>query len=203
MKTSTQVDAYIAKAQPFARPVLQHLRMLVHRACPEVTETIKWGFPFFEYKGPMCFMSAFKQHVAFGFWKAALLNDPKKYLKKRSNQGGNGMGHLGRIELLQHLPPDEVITDFVVQAMKLNEAGVKLPPKKKKQPVQLPYDFTQALKKNKQALQVFKNFTAAQQREYVEWLTEAKTEATRSRRLEQAITWIAEGKQRNWKYMKK
>jgi hypothetical protein len=47
------------------------LRDLVHKACPEVEETMKWSFPHFDYKGMMCSMAAFKQYCAFGFWKAS------------------------------------------------------------------------------------------------------------------------------------
>jgi hypothetical protein len=72
-KNDPRIDDYIAKSQDFARPILEHLRDLVHKACPEVEETMKWSFPHFDYKGMMCSMAAFKQHCAFGFWKASLI----------------------------------------------------------------------------------------------------------------------------------
>src|SRR4051812_22718480 len=97
MSKDKRVDAYIEKAQPFAKPILKHLRSLVHTANPDVIENIKWGFPAFDYKGTYCSMASFKEHVVFGFWKASLLKDPKGYLGLRSNQGGEAMGHLGRI----------------------------------------------------------------------------------------------------------
>lgn len=199
-----RIDAYIAKAQPFAQPILNHLRKLIHQANPEVKETIKWGMPSFDYKGPFCSMAAFKQHVAFGFWKPSLLNDPHGYLQERSNQGGEAMGNLGRITSLKDLPPDKVIIDFIKQAKKLNDDGVKLPPKpvKEKTELLIPDYFTMALSKNKKAQAVFENFSYSNKKEYVEWIKEAKTESTRQKRLDTAIEWISEGKIRNWKYLK-
>lgn len=199
-----RIDAYIEKAQPFAQPILKHLRKLIHQANPGVKETIKWGMPSFDYKGPFCSMASFKQHVAFGFWKPSLLNDPHGYLQERSNQGGEAMGNLGRITSLKDLPPDKVIIDFIKQAKKLNDDGIKLPPKpvKEKTELVIPDYFTKALNKNKKALAVFENFSYSNKKEYLEWITEAKTEATQQKRLETAIEWISEGKIRNWKYLK-
>ncbi|MES2655558.1 MAG: YdeI/OmpD-associated family protein [Bacteroidota bacterium] len=199
-----RIDAYIAKAQPFAQPILNHLRKLIHQANPEVQETIKWGMPSFDYKGPFCSMASFKQHVAFGFWKPSLLNDPEGYLQERSNQGGEAMGNLGRITGLKDLPPDKVIIDFIKQAKKLNDDGIKLPPKpvKEKTELVIPDYFTKALSKNKKAWTVFENFSYSNKKEYVEWVKEAKTESTQQKRLDTAIEWISEGKIRNWKYLK-
>lgn len=203
--TDKRIDAYIAKAEPFAQPVLHHMRSLVHKACPEVTETIKWGMPSFDYKGPYFSFAAFKKHCVFGFWKAKLLKDPKGYLGERKIDGGEAMGHFGRVTSLNDLPPDKVILDFLEQAKKLNDEGVKLPPKKKApvKALKAPVYFMEALKKNKKALATFDAFSPSHKREYIEWITEAKSEATREKRLEQAIEWMAEGKPRNWKYMRK
>jgi uncharacterized protein YdeI (YjbR/CyaY-like superfamily) len=203
--TDNRIDAYIAKAQPFAQPVLNHMRSLVHKACPEVTETIKWGMPSFDYKGPYFSFAAFKNHCVFGFWKARLLKDPKGFLGERKIDGGDAMGHFGRVTGLKDLPPDKVILDFLKQAKKLNDDGIKLPLKKKApaRPIKIPDYFTDALKKNKKALATFDAFSPSHKREYLEWITEAKTEATREKRLEQAMEWMAEGKPRNWKYMRK
>src|SRR5438874_9153330 len=108
-----RIDAYIEKAQPFAKPILKHLRKLIHQACPEVQETIKWGMPSFDYKGPFVSMAAFKAHAVFGFWKARLLKDPHNYLGERAIDGGEAMGHLGRLTKLSDLPPDKVMLDFI------------------------------------------------------------------------------------------
>ncbi|MBX2962322.1 MAG: YdeI/OmpD-associated family protein [Cyclobacteriaceae bacterium] len=203
-KTDKRIDAYITKAQPFAQPILKHVRALVHKACPEVTETIKWGMPSFDYKGPYFSFASFKQHCAFGFWKAKLINDPKNYLGLNKAAGGEAMGNFGRVTNLKDLPPDKVIIDFLKQAKKLNDDGVKVAPKKTvSKDIKAPVWFMDALKKNKIALTTFENFSPSHKREYLEWVTEAKTEATRERRLTQAIEWMAEGKPRNWKYMKK
>ncbi len=199
-----RIDAYIEKAQPFAKPILKHLRQLVHEGNPEVIETIKWSFASFDYEGPFCSMAAFKQHVAFGFWKYKLIKDPQNYLAARSNEGGDAMGNLGRITRLKDLPPDKVILDFVRQAKSLNDEGIKLParPKKPRLELVIPDYFMNAVRKNKKALSNFENFSYSHKKEYVEWVTEAKREETRNSRLKTGVDWMAEGKPRNWKYAK-
>lgn len=199
-----RVDAYIAKAQPFFQPILKHLRKLVHQGCPEVEETIKWSFASFDYKGPFCSMASFKQHAVFGFWKSKLLKDPKGYLGERFSHGGEAMGNLGRITRLDDLPPDNIIIDFIKQAKTLNDDGIKLParPKREKKELIIPEYFLAAVKKNKKAFATFEAFSYSHKKEYVEWVTEAKTEETRIRRLETAIDWMAQGRSRNWKYEK-
>ena len=200
-KKDKRVDAYIEKAQPFAKPILKHLRELVHEGCPGIEETIKWGMPSFDYKGPFCSMAAFKEHAVFGFWKAALMKDAEKM---KDNQQ-NAMGHAGKIKTLSDLPPDKVLISWIKEAAKLNDEGVKLPPRKKteRKDLVIPDYFTKALGKNKKASKRFEEFSPSHKKEYVQWITEAKTEETRNRRMETAIEWIAEGKGRNWKYERK
>lgn len=204
-KKDKRVDSYIEKSADFAKPILNHLRELVHKACPDVEETIKWGFASFDYKGPFFSMAAFKQHAVCGFWKYSLLNDPDGYLGERSNKGGEAMGNMGRITSIKDLPPDKVIIDLIKQAKKLNDDGIKLPPRKvrEKKEIVIPDYFTKALNKNKKALTTFENFSPSHKREYLEWITEAKTEETKNKRMATALEWIAEGKGRNWKYEKK
>lgn len=203
-KKDKRVDDYIKKAQPFAQPVLKHLRELIHKANPEVEETIKWGMPSFEYKGPFVGIASFKQHAVLGFWKHALLKDPKGYLQERSNKGGEAMGNLGKITSLEDLPPDKIIMDFIKQAKKLNDEGVKVEREKKTRPIlEAPDYLIAALKRNKAAKVTFDAFSPSNKRDYIEWLTEAKTDATREKRLDQALEWMAEGKTRHWKYQKK
>ncbi len=197
------IDSYIKKSAEFSKPVLNHLRELVHTACPEVEEKMKWSFPHFDYKGEMmCSMAAFKQHCAFGFWKASLMKNSQKIFEK---YGKTAMGHLGQIKSLKDLPPDKVLIAGIKEAMKLNEDGIKTPKSKPvtKEDIKTPDYFMTALKKNKKALETFQNFSASHVREYVEWITEAKTEATRNKRIETALEWLSEGKSRNWKYIKK
>jgi uncharacterized protein YdeI (YjbR/CyaY-like superfamily) len=194
-----RVDAYIAKSADFAKPILDHLRELVHKACPDVEEKMKWSFPHFDYKGMMCSMAAFKEHCSFGFWKASLMKDARKF----SQVGETGMGHLGKIHSLDELPSDKTLIAYIKEAARLNADGVKLSPKTKpieKKILTAPADLKQALSKNKRALQTFDGFSHSNKREYVEWITEAKTPETRTRRLATAIEWMAEGKSRNWKY---
>lgn len=190
-----RVDAYIEKSADFARPILTHLRTLVHAACPEVEETMKWSFPHFDYKGEMmCSMASFKAHCAFGFWKASLV------LGDKATDGA--MGHLGRITSLDDLPSDRTLTSYVKKAAKLNDEGVKAvrAPRRPQAELEIPEDLTKALKKNRKALTTFEAFPPSHKREYVEWIVEAKGADTRKRRLESAVEWIAEGKARNWKY---
>jgi len=199
-KKDKRIDAYIAKAQPFAKPILTHLRSLIHKACPDVEETMKWSFPHFDYKGNMmCSMASFKQHAAFGFWKASIMKDPKNILNN-----SDAMGHLGRITSKNDLPPDNVMIQYIKEAAKLNETGVKLPskPVKEKKELKIPDYFMKAIAKNKKALKTFENFSYSNKKEYVEWITDAKTEDTRKKRMETSVEWMSEGKIRNWKYIK-
>ena len=198
-----RIDAYIAKAQLFAQPILKHIRELVHKACPGAEETMKWSFPHFDYKGSMmCSMASFKQHMAFGFWKASIMKDPDKILETKDREA---MGHLGRITNLKDLPADKVMIKYIKEAVRLNDEGINLKPKAKpkdKKELEVPDYFTKELKKNKKALKTFDDFRYSHKKEYVEWITQAKTEETRSKRMKTAIEWLAEGKARNWKYEK-
>jgi uncharacterized protein YdeI (YjbR/CyaY-like superfamily) len=192
-----RIDAYIAKSAEFARPILTHLREVVHAACPDVEETMKWSFPHFQYRGMLCSMAAFKEHCAFGFWKSSLV------LGEGAEADG-AMGQFGRITTLKDLPSKKVLAGYIKKAMELNEAGVKSPtrskPKAPRPEAVVPDDLAAALAASPAARATFDGFPPSHRREYVEWITEAKTSATRTRRLETAIQWMAEGKSRNWKY---
>ena len=200
-KKDKRVDEYIAKSGDFAKPVLLHIRKLVHQACPDAEENIKWGFPHFDYKGMMCSMAAFKNHCALGFWKHALMKDAKEMMSNNEN----AMGHLGKIKSVQDLPSDKKIIAWVKEAMKLNDDEVKLPERKKrdKGEIIIPDALQTELNKNKKALENFTGFPPSHKREYIQWITEAKTDETRERRVSQTIEWVSEGKGRNWKYEKK
>ena len=191
-----RIDVYIAKSADFARPILEHLRALIHKSCPEVEEGIKWGMPFFSYKAaPMCMMAAFKQHCSFGFW-----------LSKEVTGGSeeDGMGQFGKLASLKDLPTDKQLATNLKKAMALNEAGVKKArPKAAAKPAPtLPVDLATLLaqKKHAAARKTYEGFGPGAKREYVEWITEAKTDATRQKRLATTLEWLAEGKKRNWKY---
>ena len=196
------VDAYIAKSGDFAKPILKHVRALMHRGCPGIEETIKWGVPAFEREGIVAMMAAFKRHVSFGFWSERLIReklgaDADRVFPKGARLGMGGRRYLSRAEL----PADAVILRAVKAAVALNEAGER--PKralKRKPPPKAPPYLVAALKKNAKARATYGRFTPAQRREYVDWLTEAKQDATRERRLAQTVEWLAAGKQRNWKY---
>jgi uncharacterized protein YdeI (YjbR/CyaY-like superfamily) len=198
-----RVDAYIESSPEFARPILIRLRELIHAACPDVSETIKWGAPAYEYKGVLAIMAAMKQHAVFNLWKGDLIPEVKERYREKSSMA---MGTFGKITSVHDLPPDDKIIAWIKQAMELNERGVKLPQRSRSEPkreVDVPDDLITALEQNESARSTFDGFTTARRREYVDWISGAKTDATRQKRLTQAIEWMAEGKHRNWKYDKK
>ncbi|HEV7924581.1 MAG TPA: YdeI/OmpD-associated family protein [Verrucomicrobiae bacterium] len=198
-KRDSRVDAYIAGAPDFAKPILSHLRELIHAGCPEVEETMKWSRPHFLHNGLLCGMSAFKQHCAFGFWLGEMV------LGESCKPGteNNAMGHFGRIASLADLPGDKELLAFIRKAAALNESGAKRPAAPRpvgNRELTIPDYFTAALKTNRKALAGFEAFSYSHKKEYVEWITEAKREETRQNRIETMLKWLAEGKSRNWKY---
>lgn len=197
-RTNPRIDAYIAKSAAFAKPILKHLRKVVHAGCPQVEETIKWSMPHFDYRGVMCGMAAFKEHCAFGFWKESLVFDNDTPTEKTA------MGSFGCIKSLADLPNEKTLIGYVKKAAALNEAGSKAPGRtqpKKRAPIPVPEYFAAALKKNAKAHTTFESFPPSHRREYLEWITEAKREETRKERVAKTIKWLSEGKPRNWKYM--
>jgi len=195
-----RVDAYIVNVAPFAQPILRHVRKLVHQGCSEVQETIKWSMPHFEHHGIMFGMAAFKEHCSIGFWKGELI------IGKRAGSDG-GMGHFGRVTSVKDLPSDQQFIEYVRKAAELNKQGIKKPadlkPKSARRELTIPEYFRVALGKNKKAAATFEGFSYTNKKEYLEWITEAKREGTRSQRLQTAIAWMAKGKPRNWKYMQR
>ena len=195
MSRDPRIDAYIARQADFARPILEHVRAVVHEACPDVEETMKWSMPTFVYGGGiLCGMAAFKQHASFGYWKHAMVvgeGEPR-----------DGMGSYGKMNALADLPPRKTLLAHIRKAMRLNEDGVKSPVRKAapKPPLETPPDLAAALRANKAAGTAFDAFPPGCRREYIDWIVEAKREETRAKRLAQAVEWIAEGKRRNWKY---
>lgn len=193
-----RIDDYIEKSAEFAKPILHYIRALIHRAHPEIRETIKWGMPNFEYRGLLCHMAAFKQHCALGFYKGSLLADPYQLLKTKE-----GMGHFGKITRMEDLPPEDILIQYIKNAVQLNESGVKIQKKKAQLPngdLPVPSDLLAALEMNQLAKDCFANFSYSHRKEYIEWIAEAKTEATRQKRLNMTVKWLEEGKSRNWKY---
>ena len=197
-KRDKRIDAYIAKSADFAKPVLRELREIVHEACPEVEETLKWSHPSFVYKGILCGIASFKEHCAFGFWKGNLV------LGKKNREDAEGMGSFGKLTSMKDLPPRKVLIAYIKKAKQLNDEGVKVVkpprPKRDKKDLEIPSYLAAALKMSKKAAVQFAAFSYSKQNDYIQWLIEAKTEETRERRLETAVEWIAEGKGRNWKY---
>jgi len=198
-----KIDEYIAKSQPFARPILTHVRDLLHQACPEVEETMKWSQPFFIYQGCiLCNMAGFKAHCSFHFWGKEI----SAALGQVKATDGENLASFGRIATLADLPPDEQMLSWMRQAAAFIDSGqytspmAARPKKAREELAELPPSFAAALQKNKKASKVFEAFSPSCKREYIEWVTEAKRPETRDKRIATAVEWIAEGKQRNWKY---
>lgn len=198
-KKDPRVDAFITDSAGFAQPLLKHLRKLVHQACPEADETIKWRMPFFQYKGLLCGMAAFKQHVAFVFWR-----DVKGVVGKNKADVEKAMGQLGRITSRADLPSDAVLLGYLRQAVALRDSGKSPKPsaaKAKAKPAPaVPPELKAALAKNQKAAETFAAFAPSHRREYIDWITDAKREETRQRRIATAIEWLSEGKSQNWRY---
>jgi uncharacterized protein YdeI (YjbR/CyaY-like superfamily) len=203
-KRNPKVDAYLDTVAPFALPILLHLRALVHKACPDIEETMKWGRPFFVYQETiMANVSAFKEHCSFGFWGQEM----GEALNAAGVLKGDAAGSFGRITTKKDLPSDAVMLGLIRHAAKLIESGESTsiiagrPARKAvKPPMEVPPEFAAALKKDKKAAAVFDAFSPSCKREYVEWITDAKRIETRDKRIATAVEWIAEGKQRHWKY---
>jgi hypothetical protein len=190
-----RVDAYIAKQADFARPILEHLREVVHAAVPDVEEAIKWGAPHFLHHGMLAGMAAFKAHATFGLWRG------KEVVPGGGEDGA--MGQFGRLGSIKDLPSKKELTALLKAAAKLNAQGVPKPAKKaatKKAAPRPSQEFAAAIAASRKAAATFAAFAPSCQREYVEWIDEAKRDDTRARRIAQAVEWLAEGKKRHWKY---
>ena len=200
--TDPRIDAYIEAAADFAQPILSHLRQIVHAGCPNVEETLKWGMPYFMHKGMLCGMAAFKQHCTFSFWQGARVLGAEKV------GAGEAMGQFGRIGSIRDLPPKKVMIGYVKKAVEVNEAGAGSTRVKKTgagrsvRPVIVPDELAEALRRDGKARTTFENFSPSHQREYAEWIAEAKTDATRERRIATAMEWLKEGKARHWKHQR-
>lgn len=195
-KRASPIDAYIEKAADFAQPILKHLRELVHKACPEVEETLKWSGAAYVHRGIVCITMAFKNHCSLIFWQKSV----------RQALSSDGF-ELRRIRRLSDLPKDSVLIKSIRESVRLNESKenrhiVRVRPRTKRPPVAVPPYLLAVLKKNKKALATFQAFSPSHQREYVEWIIEARKEETRRRRVEQMLELLAEGKTRNWKYQR-
>ncbi len=202
MAKAANFNEYIANSAPFAREILTELRTQVNNYCPECKEEMKWSFPNFTYKGSiLCSMAAFKQHCSFGFWLESVMTDNHEVFKR--NEGG--MGSLGKLQSKNDLPSSDIMGSYILQAMSLVDAGVKLkkaPTAEEKKKLEIPQILTEALKKDKTAGETFEGMSYSHKKEYAEWITGAKTEDTALRRLETTLSNLREGKSKEWKYQK-
>lgn len=194
MTRDPRVDAYIAARQPFAQPILTHLRELVHAHAPGAQETLKWGVPHFVLNGQnLAGMAAFKAHATFGFWRDEEVTG--------SPRNADAMGSMGRLGALSDLPSDEVLADWIAKAAALCcEGKPKRAAPKSKPALDLPDDLRAALKVNAAAQGHWDAFSPGKRRDYIEWVIEAKREETRVKRIATTVAQVAEGKDRNWKY---
>lgn len=199
MKSDPRVSAYIAKAAPFARPILKHLRALVQRTCPDAREEIKWHTPMFSVQGKLfCGMAAFREHCRF-----LVFGPEARALIRKSGYGAEEEGSLGKIRSLSDLPPDRELAKYLKFAAAQVAEGKSLMSRARREPrppPRVPADFAAALKRNRAAAAAFAGLSPSCRREYLEWILGAKREETRTRRREQAIAWISEGKNLRWRY---
>ena len=197
-----KVDEYFAKSEEFAIPIMEYLRQIIHDTCPDVVEVMKWGFPHFDYKGDMmCILGSFKKHCSFSLYKAELMVDPKI---AESVKAGQKMGYLDKIKSVSDLPEEKVLVAYIKEAMTLNEKGIKKvkPKTEPKQPIEIPDYFSEKLALNPKAKEIFESQSPSFRKEYLVWIIDAKTDATRQKRIEESLEWITEGKGRFWKYKK-
>lgn len=195
-KKDPRVDAYIAKAEPFARPILKHIRTLVHRADPKIEETLKWRMPTFTHDGIVFCMAGFKRHCALAFWKGKLILD------RQGRRLDESMGQFGRISSLKDLPSDRQLIGYIKKAVALNVDKVKVPGRERRKatPKRVPADLSAAMRKDVKALKTFKALSPSHRNEYVVWITEAKRAETRAKRVATALSWLAQGRNMNWRY---
>lgn len=196
------VDAYIAASEAFAQPILRHVRQLIMTTCPDATEAMKWGIPHFSLHGEfLCMLAASSRHCALTFWKQELMSDPRL----RANPGLPAIKrYLGKLTSLADLPADAELTGFIKEAAALNEKGVKLPARPSKTParIDMPDYFAEQLAEDPQAKSVWESKSDSFRKEYLVWITDAKSDATREKRMAEALDWIGQGKSRFWKYAK-
>ncbi len=203
MPTDQRVDQYIAKAPEFAKPILRYLRELIHEGCPDASEDIKWSRPGFLYRDKILYgLVAFKAHCSFYIFQPEIA----KKLEDEGKHIDDSAGALSKITQVGGLPPRKELLRFIRDAARLLDASLSNPaPRKRaaapKPEASIPDDLAVALTKNKKAAAAFKQFSNSHRREYIEWITEAKREETRKKRIVTALEWLAEGKPRNWKYM--
>ena len=195
MNTDARIDAYIAKAAPFARPILNHVRERVHAAAPDAEENMKWSSPAFTVDGKiLLMMAAFKAHAALNFWRGQEIGD--------GNPKAGAMGQFGKLTSPDDLPADPELDALIREAAALAKTApaprkVKHEPKP---PATMHPEFAAALKANPKASQALDGFPPSAQRDYLDWIAEAKQDATRAKRIVDAVQWLSEGKRRHWKY---
>lgn len=198
-----KVDEYIAKSEDFAKPILEHLRQVIHETCVGVKEEIKWGIPHYSYKGDyLCMLGSFKNHCSFSLYKAEFMKDKEI---AESVKAGKKFGYMDKLKSVSELPTKKVLVSLVKDAMNVNEQGIKKEKLKSGKPkiLETPDYLIDSLNNYEEAKAVWESKSDAYRKDYLIWIIDAKTETTRQKRIEQSLKWIAEGKGRFWQYAKK
>ncbi|HTJ52512.1 MAG TPA: YdeI/OmpD-associated family protein [Cyclobacteriaceae bacterium] len=197
-----KVDTYIDNSADFAKELLEYLRNIIHKTCPDVEEDIKWGTPHYSYKGDhLCMMAGFKNHCSFSLYKAELMKD--KAIQD-SVKAGKKFGYMDKLKSVSELPKKNILISLIKEAMTLNEQGIKKEVSKsaKSKVLEVPDYFEKELKANTKAKEVFYSKSDSFRKEYIVWISDAKTDETRHKRMDEALEWIADGKGRFWKFKK-
>lgn len=195
-----EVNKYISNAPISQQKILSKLREIIHKASLDIEEKIRWSHPHFDYMGKgMCFIQALKERVTFGFWFGdKIYNSPK--LSKEAKAIYETMGNLTDVS---QIPSTKLIIEEIHLAMKLIESGNRDVKEKKVKPqLVIPDYLSLRFKKDKTANSSFSKMSPSHQREYVDWIIDAKTDETRENRISTMMSQVKEGKSKNWKYIK-
>jgi uncharacterized protein YdeI (YjbR/CyaY-like superfamily) len=197
-----KVTEYISNSGDFAQEIMEHLRQIIHESCPDAEEDIKWGTPHYSYKGDhLCMMAGFKNHCSFSLYKAEFMKDNEIIL---SVKAGKKFGYMDKLKSISDLPSKKILISLIKEAMTINEKGIKKekPVSDKPKVIETPDYLTQKLSTDPKAKEIFENKSNSFRKEYIVWISDAKTDETRQKRLDEAMEWIAEGKSRFWKSKK-
>ncbi|MCB0792148.1 MAG: DUF1801 domain-containing protein [Flavobacteriales bacterium] len=201
MIETERINSHIAEQDEWKRRLMVRLRQLIHQVDPGIEETWRWNGPHFDRNGIMLGMSAHKTCVSIWFHKGALLKDPRRLFEPLEKDEAKGM----RVYKLKESDAidEKAFTELVKQAVKLNEDGVKLSEAKPaRKTLVVPPELESVLKKDQHAMTNWEGFSYSKKKDYIEWVTDAKREETRKRRIAQAFQLIRDGLALNERYEK-
>lgn len=189
------IDQGIAEMEPFAQIICKKLRKLILSADTAIIEDWKWG-PNYYLDGMVCGFWGFKKHVTLTFFQGALLKDKKKVLLE--NPGNVHNRHMKFTDVKE--VNEKLIMEYLFEAIDNNRKGHKILETKEKI-VDVPEDVQKAFKKAK-VLAYFEGLAFTHRKEYVMWISDAKKEETRRKRITQAIEKLNQKQSLNDKYKK-